>query len=410
PTDAIKSGNFAGLAVIDDPNSGTPFPGNQIPSSRISPVAQGLLKFTSEPNMTGTATGGLGNNFVYNTPTREGNDRYTGRIDYQLSSKDKITGRYYFAGDGPYQSGVGNATDKYGNWGGFGASSHNAGLSYTRLISSHIINEARFGFLQINYYRTPQNNTFDPSTLIPGLISPVPALGGLPTVTITGFAGFFDQPGSGDVQRDYEFYDNLSWVHGGHSLKMGGEMQRVSAFNFQNPAPARGSFAFDGRYTNNAFADFLLGDTNATSRTTENLQTEAQNLRAALFVQDDWTVSSRLTLNLGVRWQYEGPFQNGFGDGNLANFDPAIGKIVVLKGTPNPLFAGLPIVSGQTLGLNDTNYIHKNWREFAPRFGFAYRPLGTARFVVRGSYGIYYNVIPGYVGTTGLPNNPPFQT
>ncbi|HYM13045.1 MAG TPA: carboxypeptidase regulatory-like domain-containing protein [Bryobacterales bacterium] len=410
PTDALKSGNFTGLAAIRDPDTNAPFPGNQIPSGRISSAAQALLKFTSAPNLATTAAAGLGNNFVYNTPTREGNDRYTARLDYQLSSKDKITGRYYFAGDGPYQSGVGNATDKYGNWGGFGASSHNAGVSYTRLISPTMINEVRFGFLQINYFRTPQNNTFDPSPLIPGLIPPVTGLGGLPTVSITGFAGFFDQPGSGDLQRDYEIYDNLSWVRGAHSIKVGGEYQRVSAFNFQNPAPARGSFAFDGRYTGNAFADFLLGDTLATARTTENLETQPLNNRGALFAQDDWTVSSKLTLNLGLRWQYEGPFQNGFGAGNLANFDPHTGKIVVLQGTPNPLFAGLPIVAGQSVGLDSSNYMIHHWHQFEPRFGFAYRPLGTARFVVRGSYGIFHDVIPGYAGTTGLPNNPPFQT
>ena len=108
PTDAIKSGNFAGLSPITDPATGAPFPGNQIPAGRISPVAQGLLKFSSEPNLPGAA-GGLGNNFAYNTPTREANDRYSGRLDYQLTSKDRITGRYYFAGDGPYQSGVGGA-------------------------------------------------------------------------------------------------------------------------------------------------------------------------------------------------------------------------------------------------------------------------------------------------------------
>jgi hypothetical protein len=410
PSDAIKSGNFAGLATITDPAAGAPFPGNQIPMGRISPVAQGLLKFASEPNLPGTAAGGLGNNFVYNTPTRETNDRYSGRLDYQLSAKDKITGRYYFAGDGPYQSGVGGATDKYGNWGGFGASSHNAGASYSRILTPTIINEVRVGFLQINYYRTPQNNSFDPTTLIPGLIPPVPGLGGVPTVTITGFAGFFDQPGSGDRQRSYEFSDNLSWVRGRHSMKVGGSFQRVSAFNFQNPAPARGSFAFDGRYTGQSFADFLLGDTNATSRTTENLQTEPRNNRAALFAQDDWTVSSKLTLNLGVRWNYEGVFENGFGAGNLANFYPATGRIVVLKGTPNPLFAGLPIVSGQSLGLDSSNYQQRRWKQFEPRIGFAYRPFGNSNFVVRGSYGIFHNVIGGYIGYTGLPNNPPFQT
>ena len=408
PTDAIKSGNFAGLGAIHDPYSGNPFPGNQIPVSSISPIAQALLKYTSEPNLPGTGAAGLSNNFVYNTPTRESNDRYSGRIDYILGNNDRITGRYFFAGDGPYQSGVGGATDKFGNWSGFGASSHNAGVSYSRTLTPTMVNQARFGFLQINYYRTPQNNTLDTSTLIPGLISPVPGLGGLPTVSITGFTGFFDQPGSGDLQRDYEFYDNLSWVRGHHTLKMGGEYQRVSAYNFQNVAPARGSFTFDGRYTGNAFADFLEGYSAGTSRATGNSQVEPQNNRGALFVQDDWTVSPRLTLNIGLRWEYEGPFQNG--RTNLANFDPSLGKIVLLAGTPNPVFASLPIVAGSTAGLNTSNYINRNLHDFAPRFGFAYRPLASSRFVVRGSYGLFYNVIGGYIGPLNLAQNPPFLT
>jgi outer membrane receptor protein involved in Fe transport len=412
PTVALTQGNFAGFAAIRDPTTNAPFLNNQIPTSRFNPQAQSLLKYFSTPNLPGSGAGGLGNNFVYNTPTREGNDRYTGRVDYQVTQKDKITGRYYFAGNGPYVNGVGvsgatGATDKYGNWSGFGASSHNAGVSYTRLISASIINEFRVGFLQINYYRTPQNNSLDPSTLIPGITPPAPGLGGMPTVNITGFNGLFDQPGSGDLQRNYQFFDNLSWVRGAHTMKFGGEYQRVSAFNRQNPAPARGSFSFDGRYTGNAFADFLLGDTFATSVTTNSLQTEPRNNRGALFFQDDWTVSSRLTLNLGVRWEYEGPFQNG--KGNLANFYPGIG-LVVLAGTPSPVFAKLPYLNGSDVHLDTSNYVNKNLHNFAPRIGFAYRPFGTSRFVVRSSYGIFYNVIGGYIGPLNLANNVPFQT
>jgi outer membrane receptor protein involved in Fe transport len=406
PTPALKAGNFAGLGVIRDPYTKLPFPNNQIPASSISSVSKALLAYTSDPNQAGTSAAGLGNNFVYNTPTREANDRYSGRMDYQVTSNDKITGRYYFAGDGPYLSGVSPATDKYGNWAGFGTSSHNAGLSYTRLLSPALVNEARFGFLQINYYRTPQNYNLDPSSLVPGLTSPLPGLGGLPTINITNFTSIFDQPGSGDLQRSYEFYDNLSWVLGKHSLKFGGEYQRSSAFNFQNPAPARGSFTFDGRYTGNAFADFLLGYTSGTARATQNLQVEPQNNRGALFVQDDWTYSPRLTLNLGLRWEYEGPFENGYGQ--LTNFDPSTGKIVLISGTPNPVFANLPIVDGKSLNIDSSNYLQRNLHNFSPRIGFAYRPFGTGRFVVRGSYGIYYNVIPAYIGYTGLAQNPPF--
>jgi outer membrane receptor protein involved in Fe transport len=387
PTAALKSGNFAGLAAIRDPQTGQPFNNNQIPSNRISSVAQELLKYTSEPNTATTAAAGLGNNFTYNSPTRESNDRYSIRIDSQLTSKDRITGRFFRVDNGPFVSAVGGATDKFGNWGGFGSANRNVQTAYTRLLSTSLINEVRFGLTHINYFRTPQNFTLDPSTFIPGLISPVENLGGLPVVNINGFRGFFDQPGSGDRQRNWELFEVLSWARNRHTIKTGFEFQRISSFNFQNPAPARGQFNFDGRYTGHPFGDFLLGATSGTTRVTKNLEVEPQNSRYGAFFQDDWNIAPKLTLNLGVRWEMEGLFDNGRGD--LANFYPDLGKIVLLRGPRDPRFASLPIVNGSDVGLSPSNYLNTDKNNFAPRIGFAYRPLGSSRFVVRAGYGIF---------------------
>lgn len=116
PTTALKAGDFAGLAPVRDPFAGgAPFPGNQIPANRISPVAAELLKFTSDPNGPGTGAAGLGNNFTVNLPRREGIDRYSGRGDYQITSNDRLTARYYHANNGPFISPAGG-TDKFGNW------------------------------------------------------------------------------------------------------------------------------------------------------------------------------------------------------------------------------------------------------------------------------------------------------
>lgn len=407
PTAVLKTGNFAGLATIRDPLTGQPFLNNQIPSNRISPVAQELLKYTSEPNTATTAPGGLGNNFTYNSPTRESNDRYSIRIDAQATSKDRITGRFFRADNGPFVSAVSGATDKFGNWAGFGSAARNVQTSYTRLITPSLINEVRFGLTHINYFRTPQNLTLDPSKFITGLISPVENLGGLPVVNITGFRGFFDQPGSGDRQRNWELFEVLSWVRGRHTVKGGVEWQRISSFNFQNPAPARGQFNFDGRYSGHPFADFLLGASSGTTRVTKNLEVEPQNSRYGAFLQDDWNVRPKLTLNLGLRWEMEGLFDNGRGD--LANFYPELGKVVLLRGEHDPRFASLPIVAGSEVGLTPSNYLNTDKNNFAPRLGFAYRPFGNSRFVIRGSYGIFYSVIGGYIGYTALANNPPFR-
>jgi hypothetical protein len=407
PTLALKAGNFSGLPAIRDPFSGVPFPNNQIPADRISPVSRELLKFTSDPNGPGTGAAGLGNNFTVNVPTRETYDRATVRIDAQLTSNDKITGRFYLADNGPFVSGVGSGTDKFGNWGGFGTAAKNAVGSYTRVLSPSVLNDVRFGFAHVNYYRQPQNFDFDPSTIISGLISPVEGLGGLPTVNITGFRGFFDQPGSGDRQRSYEIIDTLSWVRGAHTVKAGFDFQRASSFNFQNPPPIRGTFNFDGRYTGHPYADFLLGVSSGTGRVSKNVEAEPANSRYAGFIQDDWNALPNLTLNLGVRYEYEGLFRNSRGD--MANFYPDLGQVVILQGTPDPrLTAVLPIVDGASVGLDASNFINKDRNNFAPRLGFAYRPFGTSRFVVRASYGIFYNVIGAYGGNFQLALNPPF--
>lgn len=403
PTVEQKAGNFAGSAPIRDPLSGQPFSGNMIPSNRISNFARQMLTFAPDPNASAPAY-----NYIYNSPTREINDRYLARGDYNLTANDRFMVRYWQANHGPYQDSLGGGTENYGNWGGFGDQSKNWAASYTRVLTPSVINEARFGYLQIRYFRTPQNPTFDPSTIVSGLITPVEGLGGLPNVNLTqGYRGFSDVPGSGDRQRNYEFYDNISWIRNRHTFKTGFEIQRPSARNVQNPLPSRGQFDFDGRYSGNALADFMLGYPWRTQRPTANLEIEPQNVRWAGYFQDDWTVSSRLTLNLGVRYEYQGIFENSFGE--MANFDPSLGKLVVIGGTPNPLFAALPQVTAESLGIDTSNYLRRDRNNWAPRLGLAWRPLGNASFVVRTAYGIYYNVMPGHPASM-LPQNPPFRT
>jgi hypothetical protein len=407
PTTALKAGDFTGLPALRDPfNGGAPFPNNQIPQNRISPVATELMTYASDPNGPGTGAAGLGNNFTVNLPRREGIDRYSGRIDHQMTANDRVTARYYHVNNGPFVAPA-NGTDKFGNWGGFGIATRNFGASYLRVISPTMVNDVRFGYNREQNFRTPQNNAYDPSTVIPGLISPVEGLGGLPTVNIVGFAGFRDQPGSGDVKNSYELANHFTWRRDTHTLKMGVEFQRASAFNFQNPAPVRGAFTFDGRYSGHPFADFLLGAVASTSRVSKNVEAEPVNNRYATYLQDDWTVTSDLTLNLGVRYEYAGLIQNARGD--MANFSPELNQVVVIDGIPDPRLASvLPIVMGTEVGITPDNYINKDLNNFAPRVGFAWRPLGSTRLVARGSYGIFHNVISNY-SQFFMAVNPPFR-
>ena len=410
PTDALRQGDFSRVtgAIKDSLNNGLPFQGNRIPASRIHSISQEFLKYASEPNLPGTGTAGLGNNYVVNSPTRETNDRYSIRSDYQVTPSDRITGRYFRAANGPYLGSAGGGTERMGNWNGLGTATHNATASYTRVLSPRHINEVRFGFFHLNFFRIPQSPDLDLSPLIPGLTPPVKGIGGLPTVTITGFRGFSDQPGSYDRNRSYEAIDSFSWTHGKHNVKAGFEYERASARQSQNSAPARGSFGFDGRYSGNAFADFLLGTLASTGRINRGTVTEPVNNRYGTYIQDDWNALPRLTLNLGLRYEYASPLINH--QGEMANFYPALGKMVLLKGTPDArLMSALGVVDGKSAGITLDNYMNRDRNNFAPRVGFAFRPLGNARFVLRGSYGIFYNVISVNNGNYQLALNPPFR-
>lgn len=417
PSRAMRQGDFRLLPALRDPfNNGAPYPNNQIPANQISPVARGLDPFFSDPNLPGVGPAGLGNNFTANVGSLQNVDRYSVRGDWSPNTANRFTGRFFRSVDGPYNAtgaafGTNVGTDKFGNWEGFGNGTNNTLISYTRIFTPALINEARLGMQHNRFFRTPQNSRFDPTTLIPGLIKPLPGLGGLPTVSILGFRGFNDQPGSGDRQANYEISDTITWYRNRHTIKIGFLFQRVSSFNFQNTPPRRGQFTFDGRYTGNSMADFLIGGLIFTSRNTRNAETEPKNNRYHAFVQDDWNIHPKLTLNLGMRYEYATPFSNT--EGELANFDAQLRQLVVVsgieKGDPR-LLNSLPIVEGRTVGQDFSNYIFPDRNNWAPRVGLAYRPFGGARLVTRASYGIFYNPIAAYNGTLQQAiTNPPFR-
>jgi hypothetical protein len=411
PNTTMKTGDFSSLlpaTVVKVPGTQTPFAGNMLPSSLISPISQQFLKFMSTPNLAGSGPGGLGSNFVANVPSEQPNDRYSGRADYHISDKDTVFVRYFWTNNGPYSTAGGGVM--FDNWDGFGITTKNFAAEYTRILTPSMVNVFDVGLSNWQDYRTPQNHNFDPSTIIPGDPAPLPGLGGLPTISITGFTTLQDQPGSADTNKNDTFSDAFIWNHGKHNLKAGFSFGRLSTVNQQNSTPYRGSFSFDGRYTGNSFADFLIGDLAGSSRTTSNFVLDDLGYRAAAYVQDDWRVTSRLTLNYGLRWDYQSPWEPR---NQLATWDSNLNSLVVINGQADPAWNGaVPIVSGSSVGMNASNYMNLGKANFAPRFGSAYRPFNTSRFVIRGGYGIYYVPLSLYdanVDIRDLGLNPPFR-
>ena len=402
PTAALLAGNFAGLASITDPLSGAPFPNNQIPNNRINPVSQAFFSYFSAPNLGTTAAGGLGNNFVANVPIRQDDFRYEGRVDYNINAKNTLFARYYYTDQSPFYSG--GTTPK---WGGVDASYwlHSLAVNYTRIFTPGLVNVSTFGFFRESDQRQPQNFNFAASSVVPGLYTPLPGLGGLPTISITGFAGLGDNPGSGDVMPTYQFADTLTWIKGSHTAKAGFSLLRYQFHNWQNPS--HGTFSYTGQYSRNALADFLLGDLAGSSEPLGSLDEAPTNYRYGFFVQDDWRIAPRLTLNIGLRYELPTLYVNTIG--TMSNWYPNLNQLVVIKGTYDPkAYPTLPIVPGSSVGINTGNYIQNDLHQFAPRIGLAYRPLATSRIVIRGGYGMYYNAWPWTFGSFALGNNPPF--
>jgi hypothetical protein len=412
PTAALKTGDFSSLLpglVLKDPLAGgSPFPGNVIPTNRISAVSQQFLKFMPYPNLPGVGAAGLGTNFVANVAQHQPNDRYSLRGDYNLTDRDIISARYFWTNNGPYST-AGDSVP-FGNWDGFGISTKNFAGQYTRVLTPSMTNTFRVGLNYWQDYRAPQNHDFDPSTIIPGLTAPLPGLGGLPTISMSGFSTLSDQPGSGDVNHVRQFADSLTWQKGQHTFKVGVEYSRVDVVNRQNSSPYRGTFSFDGRYTGQSFADFLLGNMSTDGRATSNFVLDDVNDRFSAYVQDDWRIAPRLTLNVGLRYDYQSPWKK---NNELALWDRDLNSLVMVQGTPNGAWNGVvPVVSGQSMGIDAGNYMDLGKLNFAPRVGLAYRPFDTSRFVIRAAYGIYNNVMGEYDGSVDLRDlglNPPFR-
>ncbi|MBI3697776.1 MAG: TonB-dependent receptor, partial [Acidobacteria bacterium] len=275
------------------------------------------------------------------------------------------------------------------------------GFGYTRLVTTAIVNEARFAY---NHVGLAQDATQPLEDLIPGALAPT-TKSGTPTINVNGYAGVGARPANFDnvpVTKDsfvYNFSDNLSIVSGKHTTKIGFDFQEIYAPTFAT-LDGRGSFGFTGVFTQNpqrrpgsgsSIADLLLGVPNTiTVGTPSDAHERTRNYY--FYVQHDWIVTSRLTLNMGLRYEITSPFWDD--NGRLAN-------LVVDAGTPlygQYVIAGDPRVPRS---LQTTDY-----NNFAPRFGFAWK--GPKATVVRGGFGLFYAQDEGFGVSQRPTNNAPF--
>jgi hypothetical protein len=406
-TDAIRSGNF-GRTAIRDPLSGDNFPNNIIPASRIDPRSKQLLTYMPEPNIAV-----IGFNYVSNVINLFDVNRGSARVDHKLTGADSLFSALAYSIGEPYFVTRGTPGN-YGNWSDAGYITKTGSLTWTRTLRRASINELRIAYFSHASVRLGQNLDFNPASIFPGLFQPLP-LGGLPTISITGYTGISDYGGSQRApQITIQLTDNYTFLHGRHTFKTGLDFAFIRvATNPSAGSAAFGSFAFNARYTGNGFADFLLGYPVSTARETATLVNLLYQARYSTYFQDDFKVTPRLTLNLGLRYMVQTVMQER--DGSWSNFDFATGTFVIrsvngqLAHLAIPrLLAAYPYQSSEQHGWG-SDMLTGDRNNFAPRFGFAWRPFTDNKTVVRGGYGIYYAQVPAYIGIRQLSlNNSPF--
>ena len=384
PTPAERAGNLSGLGLpVIDPFTQQPFPGGQIPAARISPVALKVLDLYPLPNLPG-----LAGNYLAQPVQPENTWQVTGRVDQHFSANDLVTVRYSFGDQNVFEPYTKESTDIPG-FGDFVTNTgHNVMAQYQRVLGPRTVNSVRLGFNRYFHQVLQQNHATDVGSLwgVPWLSVPPQDLG-FPGLTVAGLShiGDLTQLPLSRHSNTWQIADGLELVRGAHGLKIGGEV-RYTQLNAILDYYTRGALSFLGAISGSGIGDLLLGfptfGLQAQSDNPQTLRTTAYNG----YVQDDWKIARRLTLNLGLRYEYDTP-----------PVDPTNRMAILDLETSQIVRVGTNGVSRSGLKPDRNN--------FAPRAGFAWTP--AEKLVVRGGYGIYYDA-GMLVVNSSLYFNPPY--
>jgi hypothetical protein len=374
PTPAEVTGDFSASAgIVKDPVTGTPFPGNRIPASRLDPIGAQIASFYPAPNVAGQGSGNA--NFSANQTVVTYNNTYVSRFDHTFSERDRgfirLLGQRSITDNKavfPVAAADLNASKASAGY-------LNGALSWFHNFTPTLINEFRYSYDR----RASITRSSSAGSGLNGRIG----LGGVNPnfFTTATVAGYTQLGASGDQERIQVptqasiFIEHLTLVRGKHQYKAGFEFRYSRNDDVYN-GRAGGQFDFTNSATGNSLAALLLGWTNQGQiNAVYPLGTRSDNV--GLFFQDDWRVTPRLTLDLGLRWDIDQP--RWAQDNQQNQFDRY--KINPVSGTPGVItFSGRDGVS---------KYAHNfDWNNIGPRFGFAWR--GPGSIVVRGGSGLIY--------------------
>ncbi|MEO7649678.1 MAG: carboxypeptidase regulatory-like domain-containing protein [Bryobacteraceae bacterium] len=391
----------------------TQFPGNIIPTTRIDPIARGILGYVDLPNLAALPLG-LGR-FLNNESVRQESDQFSIRMDHIISSRDQIFGRYSLSDEKLFAPGALTSQGTRRE-----PKPQIATIGYTRTLTPSATNEMRIGFTRLRLFIVNKNAYTEniPAKLgINGQEGLPASAWEVPNVAfandgITAFGGAnFGVP---TVTRNntYQFQDTLALSRGSHTLRIGFQYAHFqlnnATLNFILPSYGLRATPLTADVTNpvgigrgSEFADFLLGISHNNQVTSGSGQVYLRRDVIAPWFEDSWRASRNLTVTLGLRWDFISPMTEKY-DHIGSVYVPALNgpakAIPIQAGVDVPGYGKVP------RGLVATNY--KNW---APRLGLAYRLGGSDKTVLRAGYGLFYDA---QIGNTvvDLVRNPPFQT
>jgi hypothetical protein len=412
--------NGAGNPLPSNPDGSQPhgIPCNKIPSGLINNIGQAMMNLYPTPN---ADNAGAGYNYV-NTPVRVLNDtRFDTRLDYTLSSKDSLFGRFSYEQAFSYVPG---GSPGFAEANAFGSNQHiinharNVALGETHVFSANLVNQASFGYNRIFDYITSQGSgTCISATIVPGGIpnanlgcSGTPtkcapgaySCGLVSTIVAGGYWAIGDRgysPFQGGTNI-FSFRDSLELIRHKHDFRMGIDFRR-NQMNVGTEAFQDGFWIIGngGNFTGlssanvggNPQADFLLGLTGLAihDQTFDGPVTGRRWTIWRPFVEDNWRVTPSLTLNLGLAWDMTTPITEAHG--RLANYVPATGQLLVANQN----------------GVSGSAGVNMDWSALEPRVGGAWKVFGSDKTVLRGGYALFHDSAWSQ-GAQGLWQNPPF--
>ena len=401
PTAAQLNGNLSGEPQIYDPFSThpdpgspgqvirDPIPGNLIPANRLDPITAALAKaYYPAPNAVDPVR-----NFVSALSVSDSPDIYSGKVDWRINDKHNAFTKYSISTRPRYNPGT------FSLVGGDNQliRSQLASINDTWIISPRTIAEFTVAYDRFvaNFIQQNVNKDIPGQAGILGT-SRDPFTFGVPVIGISGggYSGFGDGAFRPNVETDnqYQLTAKVSRRSGGHSLKIGADLRKFAWHQFTD-AYFNGNFSFSGTFTsqrsstgsNSGLAEMLMGIPTSASVSGGLDRVRMFSWSIQPFILDDWQVTRNLTLNLGLRWEFNAPWVEA--QDRWAGFDFSTGK-AVYPTSANTYGRTIPYPFEQ----KDMHALYPSrYRNFAPRLGFAYRPFGSDHTALRGGYGIYYN-------------------